>query len=247
MKSTRVTFLGTGDAFSAGGRHMAAYLIESPEGSLLLDCGPTILASLNRHALSAAPVDAVLLSHFHGDHFGGLPFLFLHYMYIEPRVRPLKIIGPLEVESRVRTLFRAMYADSAAEPLPFTLEFIEVRPRETLRLGRMRIDAFSAVHQKEPPSLGFEITGGGWKIVYTGDGGWTEELVEHTQNADLFICECSFFETRYETHLDYPRIAENAGRFGAKRLVLTHLGQETLARAEEIALEMAHDGLVVTF
>ena len=105
MKSTCVTFLGTGDAFSAGGRHMAAYLIESPEGSLLLDCGPTILASLNRHGLSAEPIDAVLLSHFHGDHFGGLPFLFLHYLYIEPRSRPLKIVGPPEVEDRVMDAF----------------------------------------------------------------------------------------------------------------------------------------------
>ena len=230
MGPTRVTFLGTGDAFSAGGRHMAAYLIESPEGSLLLDCGPTILASLNRHALSAGQIDTVLLTHLHGDHFGGLPFLFLHYIYIEPRVRPLKIAGPPEVEDRVRMLFRAMYADTAAEPLPFALEFVEIRPRETLRLGGMQINAFGAVHQKQPPSLGFEIKGGGWKIVYTGDSGWMEELVEHTQNADLFLCECSFFDTRFETHLDYPRIAENAGRFGAKRLVLTHLGREVLAR-----------------
>jgi ribonuclease BN (tRNA processing enzyme) len=245
MKSTCVTFLGTGDAFSAGGRHMSAYLIESPEGSLLLDCGPTLLASLNRHALSAEQVDTVLLSHLHGDHFGGLPFLLLHYMYIEPRVRPLKIVGPPEVENRVRMIFRAMYADTAAEPLPFALEFIEMQPRETLRLGGLRIDAFGAAHQKQPPSLGFEIKGGAWKIVYTGDSGWMEDLVERTQNADLFLCECSFFETRLETHLDYPRIAENAGRFGAKRLVLTHFGREVLARREEVSLEMAHDGLVV--
>ena len=194
MNSTCVTFLGTGDAFSAGGRHMAAYLIESPEGSLLLDCGPTILASLNGHALSAAQIDTVLLSHLHGDHFGGLPFLFLHYLYIEPRVRPLTIVGPPEVEGRVHMLFRAMYADTAAEPLPFALEFVEVRPGETLRLGGMEIDAFGAVHQKQPPSLGFEIKGAGWKIVYTGDSGWMEELVVHTQDADLFLCECSFFE-----------------------------------------------------
>ena len=110
----------------------------------------------------------------------------------------------------------------------------------------MRIDAFGAIHQAQPPSLGFEIMGSGWKIVYTGDSGWTEDLVGRTKNADLFVCECSFFETRMETHLDYPRIAENAGRFGAKRLVLTHLGQETLGRASyEVSQEMAYDGLVV--
>jgi ribonuclease BN (tRNA processing enzyme) len=245
MQSIRLTFLGTGDAFSAGGRHLAAYLLQHPQGSLLLDCGPTILASLNRHGLSAESVDAVLISHFHGDHLAGLPFLFLHYMYIEPRSRPLKIVGSSQVESRVMTIFRAMYADTAGEPLPFALEFIEVKPQEQIVLNGVRIDAFHALHQEIPPSLGFEIRVGERKIVYTGDCGWTEELIAHTQNADLFLCECSFFETRYDTHLDYPRIAENAVRFGAKRIVLTHLGQEVLSRQAEVALEMAHDGLVI--
>jgi ribonuclease BN (tRNA processing enzyme) len=245
MQPTRLTFLGTGDAFSAGGRHLAAYLIQHPHGSLLLDCGPTILASLKRHDLSAEPIDAILISHFHGDHFAGLPFLFLHYTYIEPRTRPLKIIGPPDVERRVKMIFRAMYADSAEEPLPFALEFMEVRPQEQILLDGLRIDAFQALHQAHPPSLGFEIRAGDTKIVYSGDCGWTEGLLEHTQSADLFLCECSFYESRYETHLDYPRIAENAGRFGAKRIVLTHLGQEVLRRREEIALELAYDGLVL--
>lgn len=245
MQPVRLTFLGTGDAFSAGGRHLAAYLIEHPRGSVLLDCGPTILASLNRHNLSANRIDAILISHFHGDHLAGLPFLFLHYTYIEPRSRPLKIIGPPDVESRVMMIFRAMYADSAEEPLPFALEFMEVRPQEQILFDGLRIDAFHALHQEHPPSLGFEIAAGDRKIVYSGDCGWTEELLAHTQNADLFLCECSFYESRYWMHLDYPRIAENAARFGAKRIMLTHLGREVLRRQGEITLEIAHDGLVI--
>lgn len=241
----RVTFLGTGDAFSAGGRHLAAYLVQHPQGAVLLDCGPTILASLNRHGLSAEPIDAILLTHFHGDHTAGLPFLFLHYLYIEPRTRVLTIIGPPQVESRVMAIFRAMYADTASEPLPFALEFIELKPREQVMVGGVKIDAFRTVHQEDPPSLGFGIRVGNRKIVYMGDGGWSDDLLTHTQGADLFLCECSFFETRYETHLDYPRIAENAGRFGAKRIVLTHLGQEVLDRREEVELEMAGDGLAI--
>ncbi len=245
MKPFRLTFLGTGDAFSAGGRHMAAYLLEHPEGALLLDCGPTLLASLNRNSLSAEPMDAILISHFHGDHFGGLPFLFLHYLYVEPRRRPLKIVGPPGVEQRVMELFRAMYRDAAAEPLPFALEFIELMPQQHIIISSARIDAFATLHQEDPPSLGFEIQVGNRKIVYPGDCGWSEELLEHSKGADLLLCECSFFETRYEKHLDYPRIAENAGRFGAKRLVLTHIGQEVLDRQGEVALETAYDGMVL--
>jgi len=245
MKSLRLTFLGTGDAFSAGGRHLAAYLMEHPGGALLLDCGPTLLASLNRQGLRADPIDAILITHFHGDHFAGLPFFFLHSMYMEPRTRPLNIIGPPGVEQRVQTLFSAMYQDTAEEPLPFGVDFVSMKPGERTALNGATIDAFAALHQEDPPSLGFRVRAGNRTIVYPGDCGWSEELPVHTQGADLVLLECSFFETRYEKHLDYPRIAENLERFGAKRLVLTHLGQEVLNRQEEVQIETARDGLVL--
>jgi ribonuclease BN (tRNA processing enzyme) len=245
MKPHRVTCLGTADAYSAQGRHLAAYLLHHDKGALLLDCGPTILASLNRHAVSADPVDAVLISHFHGDHFAGLPFLFLHLMYMEPRSRPLRIVGPPGVERRIMDIFRATYAEAAAEPLPYALEFVEIAPKETVVLNGAEVEAFLVPHQENPPSMGFEIRTGEKKITYSGDSGWTEELIAHTQGADLFLCECTFFETRYDKHLDYPRIVENLDRFGAKRLVLTHLGQEVLNRREEVVLEMAYDGMII--
>jgi ribonuclease BN (tRNA processing enzyme) len=94
-------------------------------------------------------------------------------------------------------------------------------------------------------AFGCEISVGGRKIVYSGDTGWTDDLIAQTQNADLFICECSYFETRLATHLDYLQIEENLERFGSKRIVLTHLGQEVLRRSRRIDLEMAYDGLIV--
>jgi ribonuclease BN (tRNA processing enzyme) len=245
MSVIDLIFLGTGDAFSAGGRLQAAYLVESQECTLLLDCGATFLASLKERSLSAEPIDGIFLSHIHGDHFAGLPFLFLHYIYVEPRTRPLTILGPPGVKSSVYRIFEAMYADSAAEPLPFALEFVEVHARKPVWLKDMQIVPFPTLHQERPISLGCEIKIGNRRIVCTGDTGWTEELVQYTRDADLFICECTFFESRSENHLDYPRIQENIERFGAKRIVLTHLGQEVLARQKEIGVELAYDGMIV--
>jgi ribonuclease BN (tRNA processing enzyme) len=247
MQISRVVFLGTGDAFSAGGRHQAAYMIEGSDCCLMLDCGSTVLAALKRENLSTDPIDSIFISHLHGDHFGGLPFLFLHCTYVEPRSRPLTIIGPPGIESRVMQLYRGMYADAAEEPMPYAVRFVEARPGKQLLFSGMQIIPFNVPHQQNPSSYGVGIEAGGRKIVYTGDSGWTEDLVTHTQNADLFICECSYFETRIATHLDYLRIAENLPRFGAKRIVLTHLGTEVLQRREEVDIEIGHDGLVVTF
>jgi len=246
MKADSVVFLGSGDAFSAGGRFQAAYLIQGEAGSTLLDCGPGVLTSLNRNNLSPAPVDTILLSHFHGDHFAGLPFLFLQFTYVEPRTKPLRIVGPPGVEDRVMQVFRAMYADSAAAKLPFELQFIEARPGKELVLDDRLIGCFHVPHVDNRASYGYEVRSAGRRIVYSGDTGWTEDLLVQAEGSDLFICECSFFETRMAMHLDYPRIEENHERFGSKQIVLTHLGQEVLRRRQDIGLEIAHDGLIVT-
>ena len=246
MQPIDITFLGTGDAFSAGGRHQAAYFVRSPGNSILLDCAPTTLASLKRSALPPKSIDRIFLSHFHGDHFGGVPFFFLEYVYVEPRRKPLQIIGPPGVEERVMELFRVLYPDSASEQLPYPVQFIEAHPGQPISFDGMQIKPFLVPHMNRPVSLGCELLTEGRKLVYSGDTGWTEDLLRHTQDADLFICECTFFETRLPTHLDWPRLAENHPRFGAKRIVLTHLGIEVLRRQQEIELESARDGLAIS-
>ena len=224
---------------------MSGYFIETPESALLLDCGPTILEAFRSLHLSTVPLDVVFLSHMHGDHFGGMPFLFLHCLYIEPRTRSLTIVGSPGTESRVRSLFELTYAETAAEQLPFELRFTEVVSGAAIDVRDIRIVPFRVPHQVAPQSLGCEIIAAGRKIVYSGDSGWTEELPARAHDADVFLCECTFFESRNDTHLDYLRIVENSSRFGAKRILLTHLGQEVLYRQSDVEYEMAYDGLVI--
>ena len=243
MTSVRILFLGAGDAFSAGGRHQAGYLVSGDGTSILLDCGATTLASLKRESVPAGSIDAIFLSHLHGDHFSGLPFLFLEYTYAEPRRRPLRIAGPPGTADRVHELFRAMYRDAGSRPLPFEVDFVELKPGAQARTGSIVVDPFRVPHQQAELSLGFMVTLNGRRIVYSGDTGWTEDLISRSEGTDLFICECSFFQTKVDFHIDYPRIAENRHRFGTKRLILTHLGAEVLARRDEVDIDLAYDGL----
>jgi ribonuclease BN (tRNA processing enzyme) len=245
MSTVRVAFLGSGDAFCSAGRHQAGYLVQTEKAGILLDCGTTTLASLKRDRISSGRIDAILISHLHGDHFAGLPFLFLEFVHVEPRTRPLLIGGPPGTEERVRSLFRAMYRDAASEPLPFPLEFAELQPQCPAALDGFRVDPFRVPHQQQDISLGFTLEIAGRRILYSGDTGWTEDLIEQARATDLFICECTFFHTRIDTHLDYPRIAENRHRIQTKRLILTHLGSEVISRHKEVAIELAHDGLEV--
>jgi ribonuclease BN (tRNA processing enzyme) len=240
-----VRFLGAGDAFNAAGRCHASYLVSAPAACFLLDCGPTVLLGLKREGIDADRIDAVFLSHLHGDHFAGLPFLFLEWVHETKRRRPFFLVGPPGTGERVHELFRAMYRELARRPLPFDLRCVEVRPREPADVCGVRLLPFRVPHQENDISLGFKVHVGGKTILYSGDTGWTEDLVAESQGTDLFICECCYFETRVDFHLDYPRLFENHRRFGCKRLVLTHVGREVLARREEIELEIASDGLLV--
>jgi ribonuclease BN (tRNA processing enzyme) len=243
MSGLQVNFLGSGDAFCASGRHQASYLLQSGQSTLLLDCGVTALASLKRSSIRADSIDAVLVSHLHGDHFAGIPFLLLEYTCCEPRSRPLLIVGPPETAERVHELYRAMYRDVGSDPLPFPLEFVELRPGSKARAGEAEVLPFEVPHQKNGVSLGYRIRLGGRRVVYTGDTGWTEDLLRQSEDSDLLISECCFFETRVPFHLDYPRLHENRHRFGTQRMVLSHLGREVLARQGEVEIELALDGL----
>lgn len=240
-----VRFLGSGDAFNARARCHASYQVAAPSATLLLDCGPSTLLAMKRDGIAVEAVDAILLSHLHGDHFGGLPFLFISWVYDTPRQRPLTVIGPPGTEARVNDLFGAMYRDLSAKPLPFPVLYEELRGGSVHHLGAVEVLPFVVPHQQTETSLGYRVTLDGRTVVYSGDTGWTETLVEQSHGADLFICECCFYETRVDFHLDYPRIAEHRARLACKRLVLTHAGREVLARRAEIPEQIADDGLVV--
>jgi ribonuclease BN (tRNA processing enzyme) len=224
---------------------MAAYLLEAPTFTMMLDCGPTALLSMKRNGISPEPVDAVILSHLHGDHFAGLPFLFLEYRFERRRTRPLIIAGPPGTPERVHEVFRTMYRELAAEPMPFPIEFVELLPEVPARVGEARVFPFRVPHQEHEISLGVRVQLGGSTVLYSGDSGWTEAFVEHSRGTDLFICECCYFETSASFHLDYPRIAANRNRLSCKQLILTHIGREVLARLSEVREQIADDGLVV--
>ncbi len=243
----RVTVLGAGDAFCSGGRRHSGYLVETGDVGFLLDCGATTLLGLKALGIAAERIDFIAISHLHGDHFGGLPFLFLEYTYEKLRTKPLLIIGPPGLEERVRTLHSAMYREFAARGIAFPLQFHEVTPGKAEVFHDITLLPFRVPHQEKDVSLGYRVAGADKAVLYSGDCGWNEDLVTHSQGTDLFICECCYFATLTNFHVSYPQIAQahQQGRLGCKRLILSHVGREVLERMDEITIECAHDGLVL--
>jgi ribonuclease BN (tRNA processing enzyme) len=241
----RLHILGCGDAFGSGGRNQSGYLVDAGDRLFLLDCGPTALLAMKRAGFSPKRLDAIILSHLHGDHFGGVPFFFIEYVYREPREYPLMIAGPPGTEERVRQLHGVMYGSgrSSAETPP--VNFVVLNPEQTQSVAGIEVFPFRVPHQTHDISLGLKVAYQGKQILFSGDSQWTEVFVEHATGVDLFLCECTFFNEQPGTHLNYRALEANLGRLRCKKLVLTHLGEEMLARKEQVSVTVAEDGMVI--
>jgi ribonuclease BN (tRNA processing enzyme) len=241
----KVTILGCGDAFGAGGRLHSSYLVQTPQTTFLVDCGPTILQALKRLRIDPGRIDFVVVSHLHGDHFGGLPFLYMEYRYEAPRTRPLAVYGPSDTAARTQRLFEALYEKSALEPMNFPLTYEELTAGTARTVADVRIMPFAVPHVSELSCFGYRFEADGRALVYSGDSAWSDDFITHARGADLFLCECSTFEPSVPIHISYREIAAHAREIECRRIVLTHLGAEPLRRQREISLECARDGMTL--
>jgi ribonuclease BN (tRNA processing enzyme) len=237
-------FLGSGDAFGSGGRFQTCMHLSGAEGAVLVDCGTSSLIAMNRDGVDPGEVSAVLLSHLHGDHFGGVPFLILDAQFSR-RTRPFLIAGPPGVQGRVEAAMEILFPGSTSAQRKFNVEFIELPERQATRVGPAEVTAFPVVHASGAPPYALRVEYGERITAYSGDTEWTESLVEAARGVDVFVCEAYTFDKVVKFHLDYKTVEAQAERLGARRIILTHMGRDMLARQAEARFERAHDGLVV--
>ena len=150
MGSVTVQFLGSGDAFGSGGRFQACILVRADAGHVVLDGGASSLIAMKRFGVDPNEVDAVVLSHLHGDHFGGLPFLILDGQFSR-RTRPLTVAGPPGVEERVRAAMEVLFPGSSTTARRFGLEFVELEERREHSLGPLSVTAYAVEHASSAP------------------------------------------------------------------------------------------------
>ncbi len=245
MSAVSLIVLGAGDAFASRGLLQAGYVIDANGKRILMEAGPPALAMMKRCAIAPGDIDLVLISHLHGDHFGGLPFFILEYMFETPLRKTLVIAGPRWLEQRTWALFKGMYPHFDTSKVARKLKFVVLEPGKITRLGGCKLSTIRTPHTVRDISLAFRIEVAGKQIAFSGDTGWTEDLINLSAGSDLFLTECTYFQTRTDFHLSYPQIVANRDRFGARRTILTHLGREVLERIREVEIETASDGMTI--
>ncbi len=243
----RITFIGTGDAFGSGGRFNTCFQLETSAATVLIDCGASSLIAMNRLNIDRNRIDAIILSHLHGDHFGGLPFLLLECQFISQRSRPLIIAGPPGVEARVMALAEAMFPGSSTAKRSFAVDYVEIEPGSPCTICGIAVESRAVIHPSGAPATALRLECDGKVFAYSGDTEWTDVLLEIARDADLFVCECYARDREIPYHLCYGTLVERRAEFTARRMMLTHMGREMLADLSQIAFEAAEDGRVVSF
>ena len=244
MGQVQLQFLGSGDAFGSGGRFQTCLLLRGADGALLIDCGASSLIAMKRTGVDPGEIGWVLLSHLHGDHFGGLPFLVLDGQFSR-RTRPLVVAGPAGTCARVEAAMEVFFPNSTRIARKFGVEFFELAARSAAAVGPATVTPFPVEHASGAPSYALRVEYGGKVVVYSGDTEWTDSLVEAARGADLFVCEAYFFEKKIKFHLDYATLRDRRKRLECSRIILTHMSQDMLGRLAESEMECASDGQVV--
>ena len=242
---SEVVFIGTSDAFGAGGRRQSAVFARGERGGMLFDCGATTNTGLSQLGIARDEIDTILISHFHGDHFGGIPAFLYAALYTDERRHPIEIVGPKDVEARVHQLANALGHHLTDREWNFPIRFRESHPDETLSAGPAEIQAFATQHQPDSNPQGYRVRLGSEQIAYSGDTGWFDDLPRQVAGSDLLICECTLHRAELDFHLSLDELREHRDDFDAGRLLLTHLGQQMADKRGEIEIETADDGLAI--
>jgi ribonuclease BN (tRNA processing enzyme) len=241
----QLRFVGCGDALGSGGRFNTCFHVTGSSVNFLIDCGASSLPALKRLAIARDDIDLILITHFHGDHFAGLPFLLLDAQFTR-RTRPLVIAGPEGIAKRLAQLMEALFQNSSKTQQRFDLRVVALKPLEMRSFGAVDVTPYPVVHgESGGPHLAYRVETEGRVIAYSADTEWTETLIPAARDADLFIAEAYYYDKAVKNHLSLKTLEAHLAEIRPKRLILTHMSDDMLGRLGALAYEAASDGMVV--
>ncbi|MFG1298164.1 MBL fold metallo-hydrolase [Xanthobacter sp. V3C-3] len=242
----KLKVVGCGDAFGSGGRGHSCFRVTSGAATATLDFGASALVNFNRFDMGSADIDFIFLSHLHGDHFGGIPFLLLDGQFVRQRTRALVIVGPPGTRARIEAAQEVLFPGTLGLDWRFPWRVEEVEPGSTSHHGPFTLTTTEVRHPSGAAATALRLTDGVRTLAFSGDTEWTDALPRLTHGADLLICESFAFAGMPYGHLSYETISARRAELGAGRILLTHMSDGMWARRGEVDTShfiVAEDGM----
>jgi ribonuclease BN (tRNA processing enzyme) len=246
----RLTVLGKSPSWQDAGGACSGYLVEAEDACLLLDCGSGVFGKL-REVRDYGDVDAVVLSHLHGDHILDLVPYASALTYGPRRPRRPRLVAPPGGRGALRRL--AVAAGMSEEHMEGAFALEEYDPSRGVEVGPVRVRFQPVPHFM--PTHAISVAVDGARLTYSADTSPSADLCTFASGTDLLLIEATIPQPEEEGPRGHmtPREAGEHGRMaGAKRVVLTHISDELDAeRARHEAeegfggpVEVAHGGAI---
>jgi ribonuclease BN (tRNA processing enzyme) len=216
----RLAFLGTGAAFSPD-RYNGAVVVND---RLLLDGGAPLLPHMHRCGVDPGAIDAVFLTHFHGDHTLGLPPFVLYRIFVDQR--PITFVGPEGIEARMEALFEVSWGRDWQLAMRDRFKVTYKNAKPSGAVAGFKYESIKLDHGSSG-SNGYRINVDGRILAYSGDTEATAPLDELVDGADVAIVEATGPGDVF-SHMSWEAAASLKSRHPKTRFLFNHLYSGTV-------------------
>ncbi|MCI5145357.1 MAG: ribonuclease Z [Candidatus Electrothrix sp. AR3] len=219
VNTVEIFFLGVGEACDPAHGNSSSLITTSNGTRILLDCGFSVPHQYFRLIADPLELDYIWISHFHGDHFLGLPLLFLRLWQLG-RTRPLGIVGQKGIEEKVKSVLELAYP-TFEKKLSFSFNFHIIRALETVTINGLNWS--TALTQHSQYNLGLRLDDGTKKLYYSGDGRATDQAKKLIHRSDFIIHESFSMVDTFPYHGSVTSTLLMADEIEMGQIALVHL------------------------
>ncbi len=223
-----VHFLGVGEACDSRHGNTSA-LVTAGGCDILLDCGFSVPHRFFGICEDPDCLEYIWISHFHGDHFFGLPLLLLRFWEMG-RTRPLQFVGQKGLQQKTMSALELAYP-GFAKKLSFPLHFHTMQPDVVLELEPLTFQATPTTHSQA--NLGLLLDDGRSRLYYSGDGRPTTGVIQLAHGCDLALHEAFTWEDSTPNHGSVTGCLQLMEEAEIKQLALLHIERKTRKKRQE--------------
>lgn len=240
----QIRILGSGNAFHHEGRGHSSVYVRQTDGngkssSMLIDAGATVLYQSRKQKIDLRDIDGICITHFHGDHLAGLPFLILDLESFGYFREELVIAGPSGIKGIVESWLNVAYPGHT-----FTLPIRFLEAKREFNIGDFRVSSYPTTHSDE--STGYRIEGESGVLAVSGDSEFDENLSNLCRGSDVAIIEATLSRRAAGSgHTSVEELVAGLPDISATRIVCTHLGEGVANLIPKDRMIAAHDGMEI--
>jgi ribonuclease BN (tRNA processing enzyme) len=224
-KNLELTFLGTGNAFSMANRYWGAILVND---EILFDASPIIVPHMKKLKKNLEDIKYIFITHFHGDHYLGLPFLLLDYAYFKCPTHKFTIIGPQGLMSKITQVTNHSFS-GLIEKLESKLDinYFEIKAPGDYEILDLKFYAYPMDHGTTQ-AFGYKLYIDNIAIGYTGDTDLCDGVIKLGKDVDILIIELSNPDDNVPGHMNLQKITQLQNHIRKEvKIICNHVGPIT--------------------